>query len=467
MASTEVIPTCSRWLRRWRSDSRRFNGLTSGAAVVLMLASAPIGTTSAYSTAALGVPTAAVGEDSRYLFVWAGDRARRTGDLLAVVDVDPSSPTYATVVATLPVGAIATVPHHTEHEMPEGGELWANGFSAGRVFRFDLRNPTAPRLTGEIADAKPYAYPHSFARLANGHVLATYQYQLKDTASNARAAMHEHGGDAVPTSTPPPAPHGTTGGLAEFDATGHLLRVVSAGTASDSAIRPYSLTVLPAIDRVVTTSNDMFAAVKSHTVQVWRLSDLRLMASVALPAGPRGDEQWNPAEPRVLDDGRTVIVSTSECGLYRLTGLDGDRPSAQWVYSGTYDPNLCLGGCALTVVAGRFLLQANASARAIVSFDVSDPAKPREVSRLFIGDTALPHWISLEPSGHRVVITGNGDLRGRVMLARFNQQTGSLALDSAFRSPGSARPGIDLSVLRRPGGDTVVAVPHGAVFSRP
>ena len=423
-------------------------------------------TAASQSLSAQRLATSAASGDSRYLFVWAGDRARRTGDLIAVVDVDPSSPTYATVVATLPVGVVGTVPHHTEHEMPEGGELWANGFAAGRVFRLDLRNPTAPRLTGEIADAKPYAYPHSFARLANGHVLATYQYQLKDTASTAPAVMHEHGGDAPPTSVPPPAPHGTTGGLAEFDATGHLLRVASARTESDSAVRPYSLTVLPAIDRVVTTSNDMFAAVKSRTVQVWRLSDLRLMASIALPAGTRGDEQWNSAESRVLEDGRTAIVSTSECGLYRLTGLEGDSPSAQWVYSGTYDPSIRFGGCALTVVAGQFLLQANASARAIVSFDVSDPARPREVSRLFIGDNSLPHWISLEPSGHRVVITGNGDLRGRVMLARFSQQTGSLALDSAFRSPGSTRPGIDLSVLRRPGGDTVLAVPHGAVFSR-
>ena len=433
-----------------------------------MLRRALIGITA--TSALLAVTAHRPAEDpSRYLFVWAGDRARRTGDLLVVLDADSRSPTYATVVATLPIGPTATVPHHTEHEMPEGSELLANGFAAGRVFRFDLRDPTAPRLAGEVANAAPYAFPHSFVRLANGHVLATYQYHLDDSATSMGVgAAHDHGGDPVPppSSGRPPAPHGTTGGLAEFDATGHLVRIASARTTADSTVRPYSIAVLPAIDRVVTTSNDMFAAVRSRTVQIWRLSDLRLLASIALPSGRRGDEQWNPAEPRSLADGRTVLVNTSECGLYRLTALDTDRPSAQLVYTGSYDPSLRFGLCALTVVTGHFLLEASGGERAVISLDVSDPEHPREVGRLSLGNNELPHWISLEPSGHRLVITGNGDLRGRILVARVDERTGALAMDSSFRTPGGTRPGVDLGVLPIPGRDTVLAIPHGVVFSR-
>ena len=75
---------------------------------------------------------------SRYLFVWAGDADKRETDFLAVIDVDPQSTTYASVVSTVPVGIAGTVPHHTEYEMPPRGVLWANGFAAGQTFRFDL-----------------------------------------------------------------------------------------------------------------------------------------------------------------------------------------------------------------------------------------------------------------------------------------------------------------------------------------
>ena len=81
---------------------------------------------------------------SRYLFVWAADADQKESDFLAVIDVDPESPAYASVVATVPVGITATMPHHTEHEMPAGGMLWANGFNAGTTYRFDLSDPAHP-----------------------------------------------------------------------------------------------------------------------------------------------------------------------------------------------------------------------------------------------------------------------------------------------------------------------------------
>src|SRR4051812_26419924 len=60
---------------------------------------------------------------SRYLFVWAGDADKQQSDFVAVVDVDPQSRTYADVLTTLPVGAVGTMAHHTEYEMPADGIL--------------------------------------------------------------------------------------------------------------------------------------------------------------------------------------------------------------------------------------------------------------------------------------------------------------------------------------------------------
>lgn len=377
---------------------------------------------------------------SRYLFVWAGDADKRESDFLAVVDVDRQSPTYADVVATLPVGAVGTMAHHTEYEMSPGNMLWANGFAAGRTFRLDLRDPAGPRLAGSFDDAGPFSHPHSFARLPNGHVLGTFQHDIGTGK-------------------------GMTGGLVELDSAGQVVRYASAAVPRiDSTVRPYSLAVVPAIDRVVTTATDMHLEVRSRAVQVWRLSDLTLLHTLLLPPGPRGDENWLTAEPRVLADGRTVLVNTFTCGLYRLRGLEGDAPSADWVYSTPWTEGR---NCAVPVVAGRFWLQTSGAEHSVVSLDISNPGRPREVSRLTLQPDQVPHWIALEPFGPRLVITGYGELATWVMLADLDRTTGALEIDTTFKAPGAEQAGVNFGRDQWPHGATGPALPHGAVFARP
>ena len=377
---------------------------------------------------------------SRYLFVWAGDADKQQSDFLAVVDVDPRSPTYAEVLATAPVGATGTLAHHTEYEMAGRGVLWANGFAAGRTFRFDLRDPTRPRLAGSFADRGPFSHPHSFARLPGGHVLATFQHRVDDM--------------------------GTTGGLVELDSAGQLIRYGHAAVPRvDSAVRPYSLAVIPALDRAVTTATDMHLQVQSRAVQVWRLSDLALVHTILLPPGPRGDENWLTAEPRVLADGRTVLVNTFRCGLYRLRGLEGNAPWAEWVYSTPWTEGQSY--CAVPVVAGSFWLQTSGPEHAVLSLDMSNPDRPREVSRLTLQPDQVPHWIALEPSGDRLVITGYRELAPWVLLANLDRGTGRLEIDTTFRARGAERAGVYFGRDQWPHGITGPAVPHGAVFAWP
>jgi hypothetical protein len=380
---------------------------------------------------------------SRYVFLWAGDADRRESDFLAVVDADPRGAGYGSVVATLPVGAVGTRPHHTEYTMPAGGFLWANGFDASRTFVFDLRQPMRPALAAAFGDPAPYGHPHSYARLPNGHVLATFQWETIGD-------RHE------------------TGALVELDAAGRPVRTARAAAAVDRGIRPYSLAVLPAIDRVVTTASDMHLQARSSAIQVWRLSDLTLLQTILLPPGRRGDEQWLTAEPRVLADGRTVLVNTFTCGLYRVDGLDGPSASARWVYSSAWAGEFAgKNFCAVPDVVGRFWIQPSGPEHAVISLDVSDPDHPREVSRLVLGDTDAPHWIAAEPDGDRLIVTGYGGLESRALMARIDRATGALRLDAAFTTPGAVRAGVDLGRDVWPHGATGRAIPHGAVFSRP
>jgi hypothetical protein len=379
-----------------------------------------------------------------FIFAWAADADSASSDFLAVIDATPGSASYAQVVASLPTGERGTMAHHTEHEIGVPGELWASGFRTGRTFRFDVRDPLRPRLSGAFGAVGGFSHPHSYVRLPGGNVLATFQLE---------GAHERHD-----------ASHARTGGLVEIDREGRVVRSASAATATDPGIRPYSLAVLPAINRVVTTATDMHGVSRSASVQVWRLSDLRLLRTIQLPRGPRGVEHEMSAEPRLLADGRTVLVSTFTCGLYRLTGLDGAAPAAEWVHASEWSAPPY---CAVPVVVGDFWLVPSGPERAIISLDVSDPARPREVGRLRLAADEVPHWLGLDASGRRLLVTGYAALSDRLLLADVDPRTGRVRLDSAFRSPGASKPGVDFATAAWPHGASGRAIPHGAVFSRP
>lgn len=370
---------------------------------------------------------------SPYLFVWVGDADRKQSDFLAIIDVRLGSKRYGDILKTLPVGVNGTVPHHTEHEMPKGGILFANGFGAGQTFRFDLSNPQHPKVLGSFHEAGEYMHPHSFVRHPNGNVLTTFQ-------------MRGHGNMAP-------------GALAELDPKGRVLRISDAADIKvEKFIRPYSLALLPKLDRIVVTSADMDAKEPSHVVQVWRYSDFKLIKSIYL----KGEFGVDPAEPRVLADGKTVLVSTFSCGLYKLSGLTSNDPTADFIHS--------FGGddCALPVVAGNFWVATVPASNALVSLDVTNPSKPIEVSRLTLEKGDKPHWIALEPNGKRIVISGGkGTLSSSLLIANIDSKTGKLRLDETFKEKGSTKPGVTFDRADWPHGKTGRGIPHGAVFNRP
>ncbi len=379
---------------------------------------------------------------ARRIVAWAGDVDRADSDFLAVLDADPESPGYGSMIATVPVDRRGTHPHHTEHRMPPGGTLFTNGFMAGATFRFDLSDADAPRLLGSFEEAAGFTFPHSYERLPNGNVLATFQGRGPDNVD--------------------------PGGLVEIDDSGTAIRSGSAADpgAPRALIRPYSLAIAPDLDRVVVTSYDMGEDMgmaggrrgRTHVVQVWRLSDLSVLATIDLPPLPGGGGDEQPGEPRLLDDGRTVLVSTFTCGLYRITGLASGYPGAEPVHS------FGGGGCAVPVVVGRFWVQSVPSANAIVALDVSDPGAPVEVSRLELGARSFPHWLALDEGSGRIVVADRGDGEERLYVALIDLATGALSLDDRFRDPGSERPGVSFERSEWPHGATGAARPHGSVF---
>jgi hypothetical protein len=260
-------------------------------------------------------------------------------------------------------------------------------------------------------------------------------------------------------------PDSGAGGLVELDPLGEFLRGTDAADAVDPELRPYSLAPVPNLDRVVTTTGDMWLKLLGRSVQIWRLSDLTLMKTVLLPPGPRGDENLDVAEARLLDDGRTLIVTTFRCGMYVLSNIETDHPAIDFVYSFPFEAG---DECGLPWRIGHYWIQTVDTTNSLHVLDISDPRRPQLVSELFLGSDELPHWISGELGGNRIALTGSGPwLDGRVVLLEFNQTTGNLNVIDDFRSPGFDRPGVYMNRETWPHGDNGPAVPHGVVFSRP
>jgi hypothetical protein len=410
--------------------------ITRGIAALALGALVACSTPSTEPPAASPPPAAAAAGD--YLYLWTASADTSRPDFLAVLDVTEGAGSYGRLVTTLAVPGLRNVPHHSEHEMPADRQLFANGFGAGQTYIFDLRDPARPRIAGQFGDLDGYTHPHSFLRLPNGNVLASFQ-------------MRHEGGRTLP------------GGLVEVTPAGQPVRSGSANARGiDSATRVYSAGVVASLDRIVTTTTDMQGDDDaSRQLQIWRLSDLALLHTIVLPDGPAGRESWYTAEPRVLADGRTVLVSTFSCGLYLMEGLETDAPSARLVAS---FPRKDGTDCAIPVVAGNYYLVTVPAWNAVVSLDITDPAAPREVSRVTLGEGDVPHWIALSPDGRRVVITGYGAMMHRVVMARLDTATGGLTIDERFGEGGIA--GFRMDDKTWPHGGNAKGVPHGAVFSR-
>ena len=381
-----------------------------------------------------------------YLFVWAGPHQSAThqmtgpgaNDFLAVIDADPASATYGGVITSKDVGVPGMMAHHTELALPSNNALFASDFETGQIFVIDVADPRSPKVIGRIDSVPGFKSPHSFARLANGHVVAAMQY-----------------GDGTHAGDP--------GGLVEFDAMGKMLRASSSAdsTFRGARIRTNGVELLPAIDRILTTSMPMSDETTADVIQVWRLSDLHLLRTIALPIVKGDSMQVMPYDARILSDGRTAMLNSYYCGLWRVANLETDHPVVENV-GAIRVPHAA--GCAVAAVLGHYWIVPSADAHLVVVFDVADPSHPVEASRLVTDSSFMPHWISPDPSNNRVVITGADEGEARVFIADIDPRNGRIAIDQRFRDAGAAKPGIAFSERAWPHAFVAHAMAHGAVF---
>ena len=374
-----------------------------------------------------------------YLFAWAGDPEGKGNDFLVVIDADPSSRSYGRLVTTLATDQPTKLVHHTEYTMPASGMLFANDHYAGRTFIFDLRNPLKPRIATSFTDRGGYMHPHSYLRLPNGNVLGSFQ--------------HAHHGSEGETAT--------TGGLVEIDDAGTVVRSASSADPAfpKALLTPYSLVVLPEIDRVLSTNSSMHldALLYGVTYQVWRLSDLKLLKTSYVDVGENRYAHLGPQEPRRGPDG-SVFIQSLACGLQRVTGIDTAEPKATLVHTfpGSW--------CGVPTVVGNYLVEAARQTHELIALDIRDGAKPVEVSRLKLGADYCGHWTAWDPKTQRLVVASGQNAQDRLYLVKLDPKTGALSLDESFRD-ADGKVGFNFLDRQWPHGWKGSGLPHGVVFS--
>lgn len=399
----------------------------------------------------VSVPSLADEQDSpgpgHYLFVWAGDYALQGNDFLAVIDANPASATYGRLITTLATDQKTQRVHHTEYTMPASGMLFANDHDAGRTFIFDVRDPLHPKTATSFADMAGYMHPHSYVRLPNGNVLATFQHA--HTAHGQGQGQRE-------------GPVGTSGGLVEIDDRGNVVRSASNADRGfpDALLMPYGLVVVPDLDRLVSTNSSMHLddIFSGSTYQVWRLSDLKLLTTAYLDVGANRYAQIGPQEPRLGPDG-SVFVQTLSCGIERITEIQARAPRSQLVY--TFAGNWC----GVPTIVGRHLVESVPAIHGLIVLDLANPAKPTEVSRLTLSDTHRPHWTAWDAKAQRLIVTSSASPADRLYLLKLDPASGALSIDDAFRDQ-DGRTGFSFAEREWPHGWKGAGIPHGAVAAR-
>jgi hypothetical protein len=373
-----------------------------------------------------------------YMFAWTGDVEHKGNDFLVVIDADPASASYGQLVTTLATDQRTMRVHHTEYVMPASGMLFANDHDAGRTFIFDVREPLHPKIVTSFTDMAGYMHPHSYVRLPNGDVLATFQHRHHAEGAGSMAA---------------------TGGLVEIDNGGKVIRAASSADPAfpDALLMPYSLVVLQELDRVVSTNSSMQdeGLFRGVTYQVWRLSDLKLLKTEYFDVGENRYAQISPEEPRLGPDG-SIFVQTLSCGIERITGAASDEPHSQLVYTFPGD------WCGVPTIVSHYFIQSVPDTHGLIVLDITNASKPVEVSRLKLNDTFGPHWTAWDAKTHRLAVTGS---EPRLFLVKFDPATGALAMDNAFHD-SDGKPGFNFADRDWPHGWRGTGRPHGVVFSR-
>jgi hypothetical protein len=338
-----------------------------------------------------------IGAAPRYLFICAGDQARKSPDFLAVVNFNEHSAEYGKIVATAPfppTDATGNEPHHIG--LSDDGEVAACGGLLSvlkgqkEIFFFDVENPRSPRFIS-AGDPPLSSITDDFQALPGGGFLVTMM-----------------GG---------PAGH-APGRVAEFDRGLHLVHEYPDDPPTDG-FNPHGISLRPEINLMV-TSDFICPATTLHavpgnpefrgSVRVWNLQRREIVRTITTPGAGTIDVKLIPHD----NQRRGFTAAMLDDHLYLL---DTQRGTALPVFDFS---TIAAGGwpqlMRITEDGRRLFISLNQAGK-VLMLDISQPRHPRLAATLDLGPTSGPHYIALTRDEKRLVISDyflNEDSMGKV-----------------------------------------------------
>ena len=334
----------------------------------------------------------------KYLFVCAGDQARKSPDFLAVVNFDEDSPSYGKVISTAPLpepGATGNEFHHiglsADGKVVACGGLLSVLKGQKEVFFWDISDPDAPKLIS-AADPPLSAITDDFYALPDGGFLVTMMGGAQGHAP---------------------------GRVAEFDGQLNLVRE-HPDNPPDDGFNPHGIAVRPEINLMVTsdficpstTLNAMPGGLDLRgSVRVWDLKRREILRTIAIPnAGGTIDVKLIPGDPQQ----RGYTAGMLDDKLYLLNTRNATaRPVFDFA-------SIAKGGwpqlMQITRDGERLFISMNQAGK-VAMFNIEDPDEPRIIKVLDLGANSGPHYIKLTPDEKRLVISDyflNEDNFGKV-----------------------------------------------------
>ena len=96
--------------------------------------------------------------------------------------------------------------------------------------------------------------------------------------------------------------------------------------------------------------------------------------------------------------------------------------------------------------------------------DISDPTTPQLATVLRLPDNFSPHWMSAEPGGNRIVMTGYEALADRIVMLKWDARVEHLSIVEDFGEGDDVLSGFMTNRNIWPHGKTGAATAHGVMF---
>ena len=337
-------------------------------------------------------------EAPKYMFVCAGDQARKSPDFLAVLNFDPESRDYGKEVATAPFpppDATGNEPHHIGISA-DGGTVACGGLLSvlkgqKEVFFFDVSDPRRPKALA-AADPPLSSITDEFHALPDGGFLVTMM-----------GGANGH----------------SPGRVVEFDKNLQIVKEYPDDPPEDG-FDPHGISVRQEVNLMVTS--DFICPVSTlhateggldirGSVRVWDLAERKILRTIKIGDGAGtidvklipSDEKRRGFTAGMVDD-QLYLIDTQH-GTAKPVFNFGTIAQGGW-------PQLMR----ITSDASRLFVSMNVAGK-IAMLDIADPEHPNLLDVLDLGSSSGPHYIALTPDESRLVISDyflNEDSFGKV-----------------------------------------------------